>query len=235
MDATSQPVSPDGPTPTTAGTDGFFGTLVDPNELWARIGVLVRLKRHTDALDPAESVARSLVRTIEARDGYTEAHCTRLAEYGTALGRTLGLPDGDLRVLWQGGIIHDLGKVAIPDAILLKPGPLTEDEFSAIKQHTVVGDTLCEHLCLPRSVRPVVRHHHEHWDGSGYPDGLRGDAIPLPAQIIGLVDVYDALTTNRPYRTALRPERAAAILREEACRGWRQRELVEAFLGSIGH
>ena len=123
-----------------------------------------------------------------------------------------------------------MGKVGIPDAVLLKEGPLTPDEFDIIKQHTIIGDRLCGGLNSLRKVRPIVRHHHEHLDGSGYPDGLRGDATPLLAQIIGIVDVFDAMTTDRPYRAALPVARAAEALRGEVARGWRRADLVSTFL-----
>jgi putative two-component system response regulator len=127
------------------------------------------------------------------------------------------------------------GKVGIPDAVLLKPGPLTPPEYELIKQHTIIGDRLCGELRSLRSVRPIVRHHHERLDGSGYPDGLRADDIPLLAQIMGIVDVFDALTTARPYKVALSFSEAAAELRSEVARGWRRADLVSTFLEQIQH
>lgn len=192
----------------------------------ARVRSFVRLKRFTDELDLADSVLLTLAKTIEARDRYTEGHCHRLAAYATALGIDLDLGDTDLASLHRGGYLHDVGKIGIPDALLQKCGPLTRAEFEQMKLHTVVGDRLCGELRTLAAVRPIVRHHHERLDGSGYPDGLRGAAIPLPAQIVGIADVYDALTTDRSYRRAVSPERAFDELRAEAARGWRSRELV---------
>jgi len=216
-----------------AGADDFVTKPLNREELSARLQSLVRLKRYTDELDRAEDVIVSLAMTIEARDAYTDGHCQRLAESGVALGRALGLPNDDLNVLRRGGYLHDLGKIAVRDSVLLKRGGLTRAEYDEMKQHPVVGDKLCGELRSLRRVRGIVRHHHEKLDGSGYPDGLRGDAIPLLAQIIGLVDVYDALTTDRPYRQALTTERACEQLRQEVALGWRRHDLVETFVGLV--
>jgi putative two-component system response regulator len=216
-----------------AGADDFLTKPVDPHELRARVRSLVRLKRYTDDLDSAEAVILSLALTIEARDAYTEGHCQRLATYARALAERLGLREGDQAALYRGGFLHDVGKVGIPDAVLLKAGPLTSDEYAAMKQHTIIGDRLCGGLRLLRDVRPIVRHHHERLDGTGYPDGLRGDSIPLLAQILSVVDVYDALTTARPYKPALSVDEAIDELRNEVRRGWRRAELVEPFIALV--
>jgi putative two-component system response regulator len=217
-----------------AGADDFVTKPFNALELRARVRSLLRIKRYTDDLDTAESVIVSLALTIEARDSTTDGHCQRLARYASALGRTLDLDADDVSALARGGFLHDVGKVGIPDDILLKPGPLTPAEYELMKQHTVIGDRLCGELRFLRRVRPIVRHHHERLDGSGYPDGLRGDAIPLLAQIMGIVDVFDALTTERPYRRALPVEEAVAELRREVACGWRQAQLVETFLDQAG-
>jgi cyclic di-GMP phosphodiesterase len=213
-----------------AGADDFLTKPVNAHELKARARSLVRLKRYTDDLDTAESVIMSLALVIEARDAYTDGHCQRLAAYATALGAALRLGDDDLAALYRGGFLHDLGKVGIPDVVLLKTDRLTKVEHKIIQQHPVIGDRLCGELRSLRRVRPIVRHHHERLDGGGYPDGLRGDAIPLLAQIMGIVDVYDAITTERPYKAAARPERAFDELKAEVKRGWRRNDLVEAFI-----
>ncbi len=212
------------------GADDFLAKPVDDQELTARVASLVRLKRHTDDLDSAEAVIVSLALTIEARDPCTDGHCQRLARYGVALGRRLGLGDADLQALRRGGFIHDIGKIAVPDAILLKPAKLTAEEMAVMRQHTIVGDRLCGNLRTLHLVRPIVRWHHERLDGSGYPDGLRGDAIPLLAQITGVVDVYDALTTARPYKQAMSPDTAFVVLRDEVRRGWKRHDLVELLI-----
>jgi putative two-component system response regulator len=213
-----------------AGADDFLTKPVHAHELKARVRSLVRLKRYTDDLDSAESVILSLALVIEARDAYTDGHCQRLAKYATVLGAEIGLPEDQLAALHRGGYLHDVGKIGIPDSVLLKTGRLTASEYAQIKQHPIIGDRLCGELRSLRQVRPIVRHHHERLDGSGYPDGLKGDAIPLVAQIMGIVDVYDAISTARPYKPAATPEQAYDELINEVKRGWRRRDLVEAFI-----
>jgi putative two-component system response regulator len=213
-----------------AGADDFLAKPFNFDELTARVRSLVRLKRFTDELESAASVITSLALTIEARDRYTEGHCERLALYSKALGGEIGLSNEDLSALQWGGILHDVGKIAVSDTVLLKPASLTLSEYQAMKLHTVVGERLCGELHSLRRVRPIVRQHHERLDGTGYPDGLHGDQISLLAQIMGIVDVYDALTTERPYRHAMAPEVAFETLLAEAAKGWRRRDLVEAFI-----
>jgi putative two-component system response regulator len=212
-----------------AGANDFVTKPLDPTELKARIRSLMQLKHFTDDLDSAEAVLRSLALMIEARDRYTDGHCQRLARYATELGLFLNLAEQDILTLRRGGYFHDVGKIALPDSILLKAGPLTPEEFARVREHPVVGDRLCGDLRALHRVRPIVRHHHERLDGSGYPDGLVGDAIPLLAQIISVVDIYDAMTTTRPYHLAASHEAAMAELQKDVDRGWRSRELVEAF------
>ena len=216
-----------------AGADDFLTKPVNAPELEARVRSLLRVKRYTDELDSAESVLLSLALTIEARDAYTDGHCQRLAAYSAALGGALGLGDDDTTSLERGGFLHDVGKIGIPDAILLKPGPLTADERERMKHHTVIGDRLCGELHFLQRVRPIVRHHHERLDGSGYPDGLRGDAIPLLAQIMGIVDVFDAITTARPYKGAASHERSCDELAGEVAKGWKRADLVAAFTSIV--
>ena len=213
-----------------AGADDFLTKPVNALELKARVRSLVRLKRYTDDLDSAESVILSLALVIEARDAYTDGHCQRLAGYATALGTALGLSEEQLGALYRGGYLHDVGKIGISDAVLLKAGRLTALEYDQIKEHPVIGDRLCGELRSLRQVRPIVRHHHERLDGSGYPDGLKGDAIPLLAQIMGIVDVYDAITTERPYKPAASHERALDEILGEVRRGWRRQDLFDAFV-----
>jgi len=212
-----------------AGADDFLSKPVNTSELRARVRSLLRLKRYTDDLESAEAVMLTLGETIEARDTYTEGHCQRLAAYAVMLGRALGLDRNELAALEYGGFLHDLGKIGVPDAVLLKPASLTVDEQRRMQQHTIIGDRLCGGLRSLARVRGIVRHHHERLDGSGYPDGLRGDSIPLLAQVIGIVDVYDAITTVRPYKQAFAMDRARDELLDEARRGWRRRDLVETF------
>jgi putative two-component system response regulator len=211
------------------GADDFLNKPVNKHELLARVHSLLRLKHFTDELDNAESVLFSLALTIEAKDPYTEGHCDRLSKYSVALGEKLGLSQ-DLRVaLRRGGLIHDIGKLAVPDNILLKPGPLTPEERKIMERHTVIGEGICAPLRSFRHVLPIIRHHHEKQDGSGYPDGLKGEQVPLTARILQITDIYDALTTDRPYRKALSQEKAFAILREEVKRGWWDGAILDEF------
>jgi putative two-component system response regulator len=170
-----------------------------------------------------------LAREAEARDPFTTGHCGRLANYAMAFGIVLQLPDADLVTLCRGSFLHDLGKIAIPGSLLLKPDTLTRDEYDMVKQHTKIGSLLCEAPDL-EAVRAVVRSHHERADGGGYPDGLTERQTPLVAQIVGLVDAYDGLTTQRPYHGARSSEEACATLLDEAQRGWRSVPLVREFV-----
>jgi putative two-component system response regulator len=208
------------------GADDFLTKPVNKHELLARVHSLLRLKQFTDELDNAETVLFSLALSIEAKDPYTEGHCDRLSKYSVALAEKLGLPDHLRVALRRGGLIHDIGKLAVPEHILLKPGPLTPEERKIMEQHTLEGERICAPLRSFRNVLPIIRHHHEKQDGSGYPDGLKGEQIPLTARILQVTDIYDALTTDRPYRKALPVEKALAIMREEVKRGWWDSSLV---------
>lgn len=213
-----------------AGADDFLTKPFDSSELTARVRSLSRLKRYTDELESAESLVMSLALTVEARDAYTDGHCDRLSAYAVSLGGSLGLPEDDLSALRRGGLLHDVGKIGIPDAVLLKPGRLTRSEYHLVKQHTVIGERLCAGLRSLASVRPIIRQHHERLDGSGYPDGLAGDEISLLAQIIGVVDAFDAMTTDRPYRDAMSLPRAIDELHLDVSRGTMSAALVDAFV-----
>ncbi|MCU1386032.1 MAG: hypothetical protein JWL71_4729 [Acidobacteria bacterium] len=216
-----------------AGCDDFLIKPFDAAELHARIQSLVRLKRYTDDLESAEAVIMGMGATIEARDPSTNGHCQRLAHYATRLGRALNLDETDLAALERGGFLHDIGKIAVPDAVLLKGGQLDPYESRVMRKHPIVGDSLCTGLRSLNKVRPIVRHHHERLDGTGYPDGLRQGEVPLLAQIVGIVDVFDALTTERPYRGARPAEEAFQVLADESTIGWRDRLLVDAFVNMI--
>src|SRR5246127_2336692 len=213
-----------------AGADDFLNKPIFPAELFARVTSLLKLKEFTDELETAESVLCTLGRSVEARDPYTEGHCERLAQRAAALGRYIGLDEASIVALRRGGYLHDLGKIAVPDEILKKGSNLTPDEWRVMKHHPITGETICRPLKSLRLVLPIIRSHHEHSDGSGYPDGIRKGSIPLLARILQVVDVYDALRTARPYKPALTHDQAALTMRQEALSGFWDEELVGEFL-----
>jgi len=215
------------------GADDFLNKPINEQELLARVGSLLKLKHFTDELEHAETVLFSLARSIEAKDPYTEGHCERLSQYSVALAERLRLPEEQREALRRGGIVHDIGKVAVPEHILLKPGPLTPEERKIIEAHTVIGERICAPLKSFGLVLPIIRHHHEKLDGSGYPDGLKGEKIPLTVRVLTTVDIYDALTTDRPYRKALSPEDAFAQIWKEVEQGWWDGTLFEEFQGLL--
>lgn len=216
-----------------AGADDFLSKPYNRLELFTRVRSLLKLKRHTDELENAETVLFSLALSVEAKDPYTNGHCDRLARYSVALGKSLGLHAEQLKALQRGGILHDLGKIGVPESILLKPGPLNDMERAVVREHPAIGERICKPLKSLRTVLPIIRHHHERWDGSGYPDGLAGEAIPLTARILQVADIYDAFTTERPYKRALTQDEAIALMREETAKGWWDPRLVEAFIGLV--
>jgi len=213
-----------------AGADDFLSKPIFPEELFARVKSLLKLKEFVDELEHAESVVVALARGVESRDPYTGDHCDRLANYAVNLGKHIGLDQESLIALKRGGYLHDLGKVSIPDDVLKKGAGLTPEDWKLMKQHPIVGEEICRPLKSFRNVLPIIRHHHERWDGNGYPDGLAGNDIPLLARILQIVDVYDALRTQRPYKAAMRHKEAEAALREEAANGHLDPDLVKAFL-----
>ena len=212
-----------------AGADDFLPKPLRLPEVLARVASAARTKRFSDRLDNAAASIVILGATIEARNPHTSGHCQRLAKYAADLGRRIGLDTDDLVALQHGGYLHDLGKIAVPDSVLFKEGPLSATEFALIKSHPIVGEQICAPLRSLERVRPIIRSHHETLDGSGYPDGLRGSQVPLLAQIMGIVDVYDALTTGRPYRAELSAAAALEILWGEVSDGKRDANLVREF------
>jgi putative two-component system response regulator len=216
-----------------AGADDFLNKPVLAEELTARVKSLLRLKEFTDELETADSVLCTLGLIVESRDPYTEGHCERLAHQAVDLGRHLGLDEDSIVALRRGGYLHDIGKIAVPDDILKKGSNLTPSEWEIMKQHPITGENICRPLKSLRLVLPIIRHHHEHSDGSGYPDGLHALEIPLLPRVLQVVDVYDALCTARPYKPALTHDQAAATMREEARHGLWDAELVDEFFDML--
>ncbi len=212
-----------------AGADDFLSKPVQREPLIARVRSLLRLKAFTDELERAEAVLFALARSIEGKDPYTQGHCERLADYSARLGEHMGLPAEEIKALRRAGIVHDIGKVAVPDAILLKPTRLTRSEQIIVRLHPVVGERICASLKSFQLVLPIIRHHHEKWDGSGYPDGLKGEQIPLTARVLQIVDVYDALSTQRPYKPALSTAEALSVMENEVKKGWWDSKVWAAF------
>jgi len=212
-----------------AGADEFLNKPIFPEELFARVRSLLKLKEFTDELESVETVLFSLALGVEARDPYTEGHCERLSHYAQDLGKHLHLDEDSVTALRRGGVLHDLGKISIPDHILKKGDMLTPAEWEIMRKHPEIGENICRPLKALRLVLPIIRHHHEHWDGSGYPDRLRGEQIPLLARVLQVVDVYDALRTTRPYKPAKPHEECERIMREEAGRGLWDKEVVAEF------
>ena len=212
-----------------SGADEFLIKPLQPAVVRTRIRTMLRNKRAVDSLEEAETILFALAQTVEQRDKETGNHCQRLASLGVALGTALGLPSDDLQAVYRGGFLHDIGKIAVPDAILFKRGMLNDDEWSVMRSHTWKGEEICQPMRSLAPVLPIIRNHHEKWDGSGYPDALAGEQIPLLARILQLADIYDALTSRRSYKSAYSPEEAVAIMQKEASMGWRDPELLSVF------
>lgn len=210
-----------------SGADDFLSKPVNSQELLARTRSLLRLKEYTDELENAETVLFSLALSIEAKDPYTKGHCDRLSSYSEAMGRRLGLPQEQCVALRRAGVVHDIGKIGVPENVLIKSSQLNDEEWEIMKQHPVTGERICSPLKSFRLVLPIIRHHHEKLDGSGYPDRLKGDRIPLTARVLQITDIYDALITDRPYRRALSHQDAIATMRDEAKRGWWDANLID--------
>jgi putative two-component system response regulator len=217
----------------SSGADEFLIKPLHPAVVRTRVRAMLRNKSLIDSLEEAETILLALAQTVEHRDQYTGKHCQRLAVASVMLGEALGLPSQDLTALYRGGYLHDIGKIGIPDAILFKQGDLTSEEWEVMRSHPVRGEEICRPMRSLAPVLPIIRGHHERWDGSGYPDGLAGDEIPLLARILQVSDIYDALTSERPYKTALSPEEAFSVMEEEVRRGWRDPELVPLFASTV--
>ena len=217
-----------------AGADDFLTKPFDEHLLRARLQTQLRTKRLTDQLERTESVIFALALAVEAKDLYTEGHIWRLAHYSEQLANAAGLPADEVRAIRHGGFLHDIGKIGVADTILCKPEPLTADEYFQIKQHPESGARIVAPMRFAREVAPIILAHHEHWDGSGYPYGLSAAEITIGARIVAIVDAYDAMTTDRPYRRALSRERAIQRLRARAGVQW-DPELTAIFVDLVEH
>ena len=214
-----------------AGSDEFVAKPFDVEELLIRVRSLLRTKRMTDHLVSDEAVLVALSRTVEARDHYTEKHLYRVADGSVEVARRMGMTDREMESVRLGGLLHDLGKIAVPDGVLLKPGPLDRGEFALVRKHPEAGAEIVRPLRAFEGPEPAVLHHHEHFDGTGYPYGLRGSKIPLAARIVAVADSFDAMTTDRPYRAAMAPAVAFQILEDGRGEQW-DPDVVDTFLAA---
>jgi len=215
-----------------AGVDDFLNKPINIPELRARVRSLLRMKHLNDLLDRADNVISSLANAIEAKDVYTEGHNERVARYAVMLAQAAALSEKDQEIIRMAGILHDIGKIGVPDNILNKRGTLSSDEFSSIISHPGKGEKILKPLHSLKGVRDVVLYHHERYDGKGYPFGLKGDQIPIYARIIAIADSYDAMTTTRPYREALSKNEAIEELEKNAGKMW-DPELVKIFVNLL--
>jgi cyclic di-GMP phosphodiesterase len=200
------------------------------NVLAANAAYLLTPRFFEENSDGAEGVLLALALAVEQRDEVTAGHCERLAITSLALGMSMGLDQTSLVALYRGAFLHDIGKVGIPDSVLLKRGKLAPNEWTIMRGHPVSGAEICSHLKSLGPVLPIIRHHHERWDGNGYPDGLRGELIPLLARVLQIADIFDALTSHRCYKPAYSAKEAIRIIEDETARGWRDPQVVSLFL-----
>jgi putative two-component system response regulator len=210
-----------------AGADHVLSFPPPVAELQARLRAALRTRLATDRLEDSSQVIFALANAVEAKDAYTEGHTERVGALAVEAGRLAGLDEETREALRQGGVLHDIGKIGIPNEIINKAGLLTSKERIVMNKHPLIGERICEPLKSLRALLPIIRWHHEKLDGTGYPDGIKGSAFPVPAQVLQLSDIYDAITTDRPYHRARTRASAVEFLHGEANKGWRDHELVK--------
>lgn len=214
------------------GADEYLMKPFNKFELLARVQSLIKIKKMNDSLESSEAILFALANAIEAKDKYTEGHSERVSIYSTRLARKLGMNDEEIDIIRRGGLLHDIGKIGIPESILCKPAPLDFDEYTIMKKHPAIGSKIAEPLKSSVPIQNMIRSHHEEWNGKGHPDGLKGEDIPLEARIVSIADTYDAIVTTRPYRKGQPKEVAFDIMREGAGEQW-DPDLIEAFIEMI--
>lgn len=214
-----------------SGADDFITKPVNKIELIARTKSLVNVKKLNNNLASIENVLFSLAITVEAKDAYTQGHIERVANVGVLLGRKMGLSPKEIEALRYGGMLHDIGKIGVPEDVLNKPGPLDDREWEKMRAHPDIGYKICSPLKKNLGLAlDVIRHHHEKLDGTGYPDGLKGDEVSEVARVMAVADIYDALITDRPYRKAMPRDAALDILQKEAAEGKLDIQVVECLM-----
>lgn len=213
-----------------AGADDFISKPFQKPELLARIKSLVRVKNLLGELEDARNVIFSLATALDFNDPYTHGHSRRVSEMAAKLAGLLGLSQQEQNNIMDAGLLHDIGKIAVDKSILHKAGALNAMEYEHVRQHPVVGEKICKPLKFAQPLLPIIRSHHERFSGVGYPDGLAGDNIPLGARIIGVVDLYDALTSVRPYRRRMPQDVALEVMKMEAGKGYWDKEILMSFV-----
>ena len=214
------------------GADDYLMKPYNKLELLARVNSLIRFKKMTDQLESTEATLFALAKTIEAKDKYTEGHSERVSIYSRRLATKIGMSDVELDIMSKGALLHDIGKIGIPEHILCKPAPLDPDEYLIMKEHPIIGSKIAAPLKNSVHIINMIKYHHESFDGSGHPEGLCGDEIPIEARIVSIVDAYDAIVTTRPYRKGSPKNIAFKVLRDGKSRQW-DPDLVEAFIEMI--
>jgi cyclic di-GMP phosphodiesterase len=213
-----------------AGADDFLTKPFHTVELIAKIRSLLRLRKLQGELDHSEDIILTLAVAIEAKDPYTKGHSERVGNLSMDFASYIGLPSGDQHLLYKAGVLHDIGKIGVDDYILHKSDDLTAGELKSIREHVIVGEHICKPLHSARKILPAIRHHHERWDGTGFPDRLRGDEIPFFARIVAITDTFDAMVSKRPYRAAFSPKEALGRMEQEKSQDQWDPALIDRFI-----